>query len=84
MACQRVDFGRSLDCRDKGTRSASGHRLLVYRNGEYSIYSGSLACKFDLSYQASSGWRALCAMSPDEGENQNALRFLLLEPTPPV
>ncbi|KAL1867973.1 hypothetical protein Plec18167_008439 [Paecilomyces lecythidis] len=47
-------------------RSAGGYRRLVYQNGEYSIYS---AYNADLPYQAAPGWRALCAMSPDEGED---------------
>jgi hypothetical protein len=48
------------------------HHWSVYRNGEYPIHTGSLAWKFDLSHQATPGWSSLCAMSPDEGENQGA------------
>lgn len=70
VACQRVDFGHSLDCQDKLDAKCQWLPPFLYQNGEYSIYDRSLACKFDLSYQAAPGWRALCAMSPDEGANQ--------------
>lgn len=59
--------------------------ILVNLDGQYSIYSGSLVGKFDLSDQAAPGWRPLYAMSPDEGVNQqNSLESLFLEPRLPV